>query len=448
MRLTFYGGAESVTGANYLLELHGEKIIIDCGLTQGSGFCKECIFTPFPYAVKDISAVVITHAHIDHTGLVPKLYHEGFRGNVYSTPPTKSFAELLLTDSEHLLKEEARKYNKAPLYDLDDIAEAFSLWKEIPYEHHFSVGPFKIHFINAGHILGSASVVIEANGKKIVFSGDLGNTYETIIKPTTYVERADYALVESVYGDRLHEEVEMRGEKLKKFVEKIINRGGTILIPAFAMERTQQVLFELNNLIEQKKIPRVPVFLDSPLAIKLTEIYARYKSYFRSEVQKQIHSGDDIFKFSGLKKTLTSLESKKIWDGRGPKIIIAGSGMSNGGRILHHEKKYLPDPNNGILFIGYQAEETLGRAIKDGQRTVMIDEQKIPVRCEVEEISGYSAHADRDGLLKWVSSFKDKVKKIYVTQGENEVAENLAYFIKKRFKIEAIVPKERDSVVL
>ena len=448
MRLTFYGGAQSVTGANYLLELHGEKILIDCGLTQGNSFCSDCVFSPFPYSVKDISAVIVTHAHIDHTGLVPKLFHEGFKGNVYSTPPTKSFAELLLNDSEHILRDEAIKQGKAPLYDMEDIAETFSLWKEVPYEHHFSVGPFTIKFIDAGHILGSASVVVEANGKKIVFSGDLGNNYETIIKPTTYIEDVDYALVESVYGDRLHEDIEMRSQKLRKFIEKVINRGGTILIPAFAMERTQQLLFELNDLVENKKIPKVPVFLDSPLAINLTEVYARYKSYFRGEVQKQIKSGDDIFKFPGLKKTLTSSESKKIWNVHGPKIIIAGSGMSNGGRILHHEKKYLPDPNNGILFIGYQAEETLGREIKEGKRTVIIDEKKIPVRCEIEEVSGYSAHADRDGLLKWVSSFSDKVKKVFVTQGESKAAENLAELIEKKLKIKAIVPKEKDSVVL
>ncbi len=444
MKITFHGAAKMVTGANYLLEDGKTKILIDCGLSQGSSFCERKNFEPFPYDPKTIDAVLITHAHIDHCGRLPKLVKDGFSGKIFSTPPTKEFAEYLLIDSEHLLAKEAEAKKLKQLYSIDDVEGAMKLWQTIKYHQKFSLGDFEIEFYDAGHILGSSFIRIASkSGKSAVFSGDLGNVAAPLIKDTELLPATDYALIESTYGNRLHEDIEIRKNVLEDVIEDTIKAGGTLLIPAFATERTQDLLYELNELVENGRIPRIPVFIDSPLAIKLTSIFQKYAlnpDYFDAESLALEKKGDVIFNFPGLRFTLTTEQSKEINNIRGPKIIIAGSGMSQGGRILHHELRYLSDPKSAILFIGYQTNGSLGRQILDGAKTVKIFGEEVNVNCKTKAIGGYSAHADQAKLMAWLNSAKSSLKKVFVVQGEEDQSFPLARKIEDELAVEAVVP--------
>lgn len=450
MKLTFHGGAESVTGANYSLEVGKTKILIDCGLFQGSRYSERQNFEAFPYDPRDIEAVFITHAHIDHIGRLPMLYKQGFHGTIYSTPPTKDFAELLLFDSEHILGEEAREMRKRPPYDARDVTEVMKLWKKRQYHEKIQVRTLEIEFLNAGHVLGSSSILVRAEGKKVLFSGDLGNIDEPFITGKEYPAGADYVLVESVYGGRIHEGMPERKAKVRRIIQEIAKAGGTLMMPAFALERTQEILYEFNDLAEHKKIPSVPIFLDSPLAIKLTAVYQKYSRdpvYFDEKAIRLIRGGDAIFDFPGLQMTLTTLQSRQIARVMPPKVIIAGAGMSNGGRIIHHEKEYLSDPKSAILFVGYQARGSLGRRILEGAESVKILGEEVLVRCRKEEIQGYSAHADQNELIHWLSYLK-KAKKVFVVQGESREAEALAGRARTELLLDAVVPKADEVVRL
>lgn len=448
MKLTFCGGAKSVTGANYLLESNGRKILVDCGLQQGGYFAEKQNFEPFSYNPSEIGAVFITHAHIDHIGRLPKLLRDGFRGEVYSTPATRDFAELMLLDSENILNKEAVREGRPPLYDTDDVNRLMSHWKGVGYHRPMEFGGFKIEFFDAGHILGSAIIKIEAEGKTIVFSGDLGNSPAPIIQSTEKISSADYCLIESVYGDRLHEPADKRRGMLEDAIEDTVKSGGVLMIPAFAMERTQDLLYHLHQLFEEGRIPRVPVFIDSPLAIKVTAVYKKYEANFNQEVLKMERAGDDILNFPGLRLTLTTEQSKEINNVPAPKIILAGSGMSHGGRILHHESRYLSDPKSTILFVGYQARGSLGERIRNGAKSARIFGQEIPVRCRVREISAYSAHADQRQLLDWVKPMRMSLKKVFVVQGEEEASNVLAQKIRDEYAVDAIAPEPLSEVVL
>lgn len=448
MKLTFYGGVGEVTGSNYMLESGGQKILVDCGLHQGSHYAERRNFESFPYDPREIKAVFITHSHLDHIGRLPKLWKDGFRGEIYSTPATKDFAELLLLDSEHILGKESERERRPPIYTVADVQEVMKTWRKVDYHAPISVGSFKVEFFDAGHILGSSFVKVEAEGRTIVFSGDLGNSPTPIIQSIEKIDFADYCLVESTYGDRAHENVDKRREMLEDVIEDTVKAKGTLLIPTFAMERTQELLYQLHQLFEEGRVPRVPVFIDSPLAIKLTAIYKKYENNFNKETAAIARSGDDILNFPGLRLTLTTEQSKEINGVPPPKVIMAGSGMSQGGRILHHEIRYLPDPRSTILFVGYQASGSLGRQILDGAKQVKIFGEEAPVRCRKVFIPGYSAHADQPRLLDWLRPMRQSLKKVFVVQGEPQESAALAQKIKDELAVEAVIPEVGQAVTL
>lgn len=454
MKITFYGAARVVTGSNYLLESGNTKILVDCGLYQGESYCEDLNFRPFAYDPREISAVFVTHAHIDHIGRIPQLYKNGFSGKIYSTPPTKDFAELLLLDSEHILRKEAGKRQKEPLYGINDVSGVMNLWETVPYHKKIKIGAppgLEVEFYDAGHVLGSSSIIVRAEGKQIVFSGDLGNIDTPFIRPTEFFEEADYAVLESTYGNRFHSDLDKRKDLLEDIIEETTRTKGVLLIPAFALERTQEMIFELNELVENKRIPSMPVFIDSPLAIKLTTVYQKYSqnpAYFSEESIYRVKNGDAIFNFPRLRMTLTSEESREISRAPSPKIIVAGSGMSQGGRILRHEREHLPYPENTILFVGFQAKDSLGRSILDGAPVVKINEEDVPVRARVRSISGYSAHADQDQLMRWISPMRFTLKKVFLTHGEEEESGPLAQRIKDEFAVDAELPSLGQEAVL
>ena len=469
MKIIFHGGARSVTGANYLLEHNGIKILVDCGLNQGSKYAEDLNYQPFKYEPAEIKYVFVTHSHIDHIGRLPKLYKDGFRGKVYTTTATRDMMAVALPDNMRRIGEEAKEMGHEPLFKQEDLDGLMLLVEGVNYNELIELEGIVAVFHDAGHILGSAIVEIrwDINFKslpttnyklqtirKVYFSGDLGNMPTPLLRPTDKITDADYIVIESAYGDRVHEGREERRQKLVSIIKSTVERGGVLMIPSFAVERTQELLYELNGLFNDKIIPRVPVFVDSPLAIKMTGVYKKHPEYFNKETMYLIESGDDIFNFPGLQMTPTADESKKINDVPAPKIIIAGSGMSQGGRILHHEIRYLPDSASTILFVGYQVDGSLGRRIQGGDKEVRIMGQIVPVRCNIENLSAYSAHADQPGLLKWVgASTTDEggagsLKKVFVVQGEEESAKTLANLIREKYGIDAVAPRESEEFKL
>lgn len=451
MKITFYGGAQIVTGSNYLLEVGGLRIIVDCGMFQGSSDAEMRNYEKFAYDPSLVNYVFLTHSHADHTGRLPKLYKEGFRGVVYATPPTLDMTWIALPDNLALLTSEAKKSQHEALFSQDDLIGIMGLAKGVGYGTPIDLGPgVQAILHDAGHILGSTIVEIRAEGKRIYFSGDLGNPPTPLLRPFEYPVDADYIVIESAYGNRIHEDRATRREELRSVVKDTITRGGVLMIPSFAIERTQELLFELNNMHNEKEIPDVPIFVDSPLAIKLTEVYQKYPDYFNKDAVYLISFGDDLFNFPGLQYMRTTEESKQINDVPRPKIIIAGSGMSTGGRILHHEHRYLPDPNSTILFIGFQAQGTLGRRILDGAKSVKILGEAVPVNSRIKAIGGYSAHADQPTLMKWLAqgAAGGHLKQVFVVQGEIESADTLALRVTQQLGVPAMAPTPGQEVEL
>ncbi|MBI2670016.1 MAG: MBL fold metallo-hydrolase [Candidatus Yanofskybacteria bacterium] len=473
MKITFYGGARTVTGANYLLEHGHTKILVDCGLNQGTRYAEELNYGQFKYNPAEIKYVFITHSHIDHIGRLPKLYKDGFRGKVYTTTATRDLMAVALPDNLNKILDEAKEMGHEPLFIQEDLDGLMSLVEGVFYDEPIELEGITAIFHDAGHILGSAIVEIQwrtnyqlpitnyqareenlSGTRKIFFSGDLGNPPTPLLRPTEKIKNADYIVIESAYGDRVHEGRKERRSKLISVIEDTIKRSGVLMIPSFAVERTQELLHELNGLFNENKIPRVPVFVDSPLANKMTAVYQKHREYFNKETAYLIGSGDDVFNFPGLKLTTAVEESKAINNVPAPKIIIAGSGMSQGGRILHHEMRYLPDTNSTILFVGYQVDGSLGRRIQRGEKEVRIMGQTVPVKCHIENLSAYSAHADQLSLIKWVGGSTvqgggaGNLKKVFVVQGEDESARTLANLIHEKYGIEAVAPVEGESFEL
>lgn len=448
LKLTFCSGAGTVTGANFLLEGNGKKFLIDCGLIQGEKFIDELNWTKFPYEASEIDILFITHSHVDHIGRIPKLIHEGFKGKIISVEPTKFITREMLSDTAQLLLRDDDPIIEE-IYTRKNIDRVFELWETVKYGQDINVDHgFKFIFRDAGHILGSGMLEIIYNDKKIVFTGDLGNSPSPLLPDTEIIKDANYLIMESVYGDRNHEERSERKHKLEKIIKDNYKRGGTLIVPTFSLERTQELLYEINSLVENKIVPQMPIYLDSPLSIRLTNIYLKYGDYFNEAAKKLIASGDELFDFPGLRKTPETEDSKGILDVPPPKIIIAGSGMSNGGRILHHEKNYLPDRKNTLLLTGYQTMGTLGRTIQDGAKKIKIMGTEVKVRANIVFIEGYSGHKDSDRLLSFVENSKDTLEKVYAVMGEPKSAMFLAQRINDNLGVQARAPVAGETVYL
>lgn len=448
LKLTFCSGAGTVTGSNFLLEGNDKKFLIDCGLIQGEKFVDDLNWQKFPYDASTIDILFITHSHIDHIGRIPKLISEGFQGRIVSTIPTKEITEIMLEDTSNLLSKE-KELGLDKIYTKENIRKAMSMWEVIDYGQKLNVDHgFQFSFKDAGHVLGSGMLEIIYNGKKIVFTGDLGNSPSPILKNTDKLENVDYLIMESVYGDRNHERRDERLGRLRDVIIGNYRRKGVLMIPVFSLERTQELLYEINNLVERDSIPKMPIFLDSPLAIRLTAVYHKYRKYFNDTATDIIAGGDDVFTFVGLDFTEETEESKAILRVPNPKIIMAGSGMSSGGRIIHHEKNYLPNKNNTILLIGYQSAGTLGRAIQDGAKKIRIFGEDVYVKARIEKISGYSGHKDSDNLVDFVSNTSKTLKKVFLAMGEPRASMFLAQKLKDNLDVNAIVPETGDVVYL
>ncbi len=449
MKISFYGAAGEVTGSNSLLEAAGKKILIDCGMWQGSDFNASKNFEPFQYDMKDIAAVLVTHAHLDHVGRLPLLVKGGYGGYFYATPATLELAKLIMEDALDVMIYNNRKFGKPILFKKNDIDKVMRQFKSIDYYEGFELVPgVMIKFYDAGHIFGSAFIEIKAEGKKIVFSGDIGNIKVPILRDTDSLPGdLDAVICESTYGNRLHESQETRQQIIETLVIEAISRGGTLMIPSFSLERTQELIYDLNDLIDRKHLlPRVPIYLDSSLAIKAIRVYRKYPQYYDEEANNFFKNGDDLFHFPGLVLTESAEDSKIINDASFPKIIIAGSGMMNGGRIMHHAQRYLSQRRNTLLIIGYQANGTLGRRILDGESPVSVDGKIMQVNCQVKAIGALSAHGDQKKLLSWLAGEKSAPKKVYLNHGEPEGSSALQKMLTENMGIKAEVVKPNLSV--
>lgn len=448
MKIVFHGAAQEVTGSCYqIITNSGSQYLVDCGMFQGRRDLENMNLKDFDFNPKNIQAVFLTHSHLDHSGLLPKLYRKGFRGKIFCTKPTRDFCNLLFQDAANLILDKYFKTGEQPIYELEDAINCMGLFETLEYGKLSEFNSVKFRFNDAGHILGSATIEVFIEDHKIVFSGDLGNYPSPILRNPDIINEAEYVFIESTYGGIVHENREERIRKFKQAIFNVFNKESTLLIPSFALERTQEILYELNNMVESGEIMPLPVFVDSPLANKITAVFKNYEYLYDKETMKIIRSGDDIFNFQGLVMTNTVDESKRINSVKGPKIVIAGSGMCNGGRIVKHIKQYIDNPRNFLIFVGYQAEGTLGRALFEGTKNIIIEDREFEVKMNIDAIGGYSAHADQPQSIKWLSHFdKSQLKKIVIVHGEKEKGEALSRGIKEELGFETFQPKIGDEL--
>lgn len=455
IRVTCFGGAEQVTGSNFLIEITDRRnnnkvtrILIDCGLPQGLD-AEHKQWAPLGYNCEEIDFLFITHAHMDHIGRIPFLKASGFRGRIISTKPTKEMAYVALQDALHIMTKEVEKGNMDFMpYKERDIESSFSVWKSINYRESLRLDKnISVTFFNSSHVLGSAFIQLscgeKGNEEKILFTGDMGKN--SLLLPEADIPTdSDVVFMETVYGGRLHENVGERQQKLLQAIKDEVARKGTLVIAAFAIERTQEVLKEINDFMEEKKIPKMPVYLDSPLAIDITKIFKHYESYFNENIQGHIKHGDDIFKFPGLHFTDSKDESMNINNIQGPKIVIAGSGMIAGGRIIHHVRKYIGSEKNTILLAGYQAVGTYGRLLAEGKKHIIFYGEPFDVKANIMQLSGYSAHRDKEGLLEFVDIVRKNCKSLNLILGDTESLMEFRQSVYERFGIRAHICLKKE----
>ncbi|MGB9680298.1 MAG: MBL fold metallo-hydrolase RNA specificity domain-containing protein [Thermoanaerobacteraceae bacterium] len=465
MKITFLGAAKEVTGSSYLIETGKTKFLVDCGMFQGGDVEDELNYQEFIFNVQDIDFVLLTHAHIDHSGRIPLLYKKGYRKKVYTTKATADLCTYMLPDSGHIQETESewknRKRKRAgkslrePLYTAEEALDSLSIFYPVNYNEMLQPSEdVKVRFNDAGHMLGSAiiEVFINENGKenKIVFSGDLGNKKIPLLNEVSIIKSADYVLCESTYGNRLHEDIGDRAKKLMDIILKTIKRGGNVVIPSFAVGRTQELLYELHKNRETYKdeiefLDNVPVYVDSPLATSVTDVFKKDTEYLDKETQEYVKKGDLPLDFPNLHFTHSVEESKALNELKTPMIIISASGMCEAGRIKHHLKHNLWRPESTVLFVGYQAKGTLGRKLLEGEKNVKIFGEEIVVKAEIEYIESFSGHADQKGILEWLSGFTDKPKKIFIVHGEDEAQLELSKKIHDELNIETLIPSRYDT---
>jgi metallo-beta-lactamase family protein len=460
-KLSFFGATGTVTGSRYLLETQGKKLLIDCGLFQGLKQNRLRNWEEFPVAPPEIDAVCLTHAHIDHTGYLPRLVRDGFSGEVYCTHSTYDLCEILLRDTAHLQEEDALWANKKgfsrhspalPLYTMEDAERALKQFRPKFYgEDFYLTDKLRVKFKDAGHILGSAFIDIKTEWdgtlRRFLFSGDLGRPDQPILRNPTAVFNVDYLVVESTYGDRLHDNGHPELH-LQRVINESVERGGVLLIPSFAVGRTQALLFTIRELEEQGKIPALPVYVDSPMAIDTTRVFERRKGDYDMQAKILELNGKRILHPQKLRFARTREESMKINDVKNRAIIISASGMATGGRILHHMAQRLPESKNTMLFIGYQAEGTRGRAIQEGNRSVKIHGEQVPVEAHIDSISGFSAHADYNEILAWLMGFNRPPRKTFIVHGEVGASQALAAKIRQKLGWDVEVPQYESTYQL
>ncbi|QIB27009.1 MBL fold metallo-hydrolase RNA specificity domain-containing protein [Caloranaerobacter azorensis] len=459
MKIHFYGAAEVVTGSNHLITTDKYKILIDCGMFQGSEELEKLNYKDFEYNPSEIDFVLLSHTHIDHSGRIPKLVKEGFKGKIICTKATYDLCKIMLLDSGHIQESDTKWINRKriragkapvnPLYTAEDANISLNYFKPVLYNQKINLNEdIQVRFRDAGHLLGSSIIElwITENNKtiKIVYSGDLGMKNKPILRDPELIEEADYLIIESTYGDRLHESVAERTNKLIEIIDKTVTRGGTVIIPSFAVGRTQELIYELNNYYENLDVietyKKIPIYIDSPMAVSATQVFKDNPYCFDDEAKKLILSGDNPFEFENLHFVNDQKESMRLNEYNYPKVIISASGMCTAGRIRHHLKHNLWKKENSVIFVGYQAEGTLGRMLKDGVKKVKILGEEISVLAEIYSIEGFSGHADQKGLMDWLKGFKKFPEKVFVVHGEEQSAKKLAELIKETYKVDTIIP--------
>ncbi len=465
MKLRFLGAARNVTGSRHLLEANGTRILVDCGLYQEREF-KNRNWDPFVVDPSSIDAVCLTHGHLDHCGLLPKLVREGFKGKIYCTGATAEIAEIILYDSARIQAEDAeykRKRHKRegregpypvePLYTVEDVDVCIPHFSPIKYKQPSQIADgIEVCLCDAGHVLGSSVVKIKVNQdgqeRTILFSGDIGRPDRPIVHDPDFVGQADYVLVESTYGDRVHQKTEDIDRSIADVINSTKEAGGNIIVPSFALERSQELLFYINELLAKDAIPHIKVFLDSPMAARITKVFKHHRDLFDDEMKESMKKNGSPFNFSGLTITESSSQSKAINHIRGTIMVIAGSGMCTGGRIKHHLVNNIRRPESTIMFVGYQAIGTLGRRLVDGDKEVRILGQQYQVEARIAQIHGFSSHADKNELTQWLEGLGKAPKKVFVVHGETESAQHFAEYLKKEKGWDAVAPEYKDEIVL
>ena len=435
MKIKVLGAAKTVTGSCYSLTTGNDKILIDCGMFEGGKDTTKMNYDDFLISPKEYSALILTHAHLDHCGRIPKLVKYGFKGKIFATDATKELAFIIMTDSANIAKEDIKYENKnrakqglpprKPIYGINDVNTTMKLFQEVSYDEDVQITKnISAKFFNAGHILGASSIQIKvtenSQNKTITFSGDIGQKQSIIIQNPEKLEGTDFAFIESTYGDRLHPEIDVREKELIRIINETYNKGGKLLIPSFAVERAQDIIFCIGKYLQSGLIPKIEVFLDSPMAMRATEVFSKHREYYNDTVLNTLKTRKDAFSYPGLTYTKTSEESKKLNDINRPCIIIAGNGMCTAGRIKHHIRNSIDDPKNTLLLVGFQAEGTLGYWLKQGKKKVKLLGIEMDVRATIENIEGFSGHADYNGLIDWLNNFPKKPKKVLITHGELE----------------------------